>query len=118
MIGVTMGIPKHARRDGNEPEIVNYFRRFGATVTIKSDKDAPDLEVGYEGITVLVEVKTNKGKLRSGQIEWHKNYQGCVFVVRNIQQAQYVLTYCENLASIGRGVYETAEQLFYEADKR
>ena len=48
-----------ARIDANQPAIVEYFRRRGASVQILSSvgKGCPDLMIGYRSATVPVEIK-------------------------------------------------------------
>lgn len=50
---------RYARsRDGNEPEIIAALQDAGATVQKLYGMDGePDLLVGYEGVTFLIEVK-------------------------------------------------------------
>jgi len=105
-----MSIPRSDRRDINESEIVEYFRKHGASVKHRSGVGSPDLDVGYEDVNVLIEIKSKDGKLNDAQKKWHREWNGTVFVVRNVQDAQRVLRYCENLSSIGRGVYESAKK--------
>ena len=80
-----------AKRDANETEIIKALRQIGATVQPISENDTPDLLVGYQGINYLMEVKTAKGKLRTGQIEWHDNWRGQTSVVRSVDDAFAIL---------------------------
>lgn len=50
---------RRARKDGTHDTIVRELRQCGATVllTHQLGGDAPDLVVGYRGVTALVEVK-------------------------------------------------------------
>lgn len=54
------------KRDDNERDIVTALRCFGASVQPLDAKGAPDLLVGYEGVTLLMEVKQQHGKSGSG----------------------------------------------------
>lgn len=45
------------RRDGNEREIIAALTAAGATVTQLGDAGTPDLLVGFDGRTLLLEVK-------------------------------------------------------------
>jgi hypothetical protein len=49
----------------------------------------PDLLVAHPKAfaNVMLEVKTAKGKLNIGQIEWHRRWCGPVFVVRTLEDA-------------------------------
>lgn len=87
-----MGLPmrRAARIDSNQNEIVEAFRKLGATVSITSavGQGFPDLCVGAHGKTCLVEVKNeaqppNKRKLTPDQVDFHANYQGKIAVVEN-----------------------------------
>lgn len=53
-----------ARVDSNQPEFVAALREWGITVwhTHQLGGGYPDISVGAGGITVLVEIKTDKGK--------------------------------------------------------
>lgn len=50
---------RRARKDINHEQVVRELRQLGATVleTHQLGSDAPDLIVGFQGITALVEVK-------------------------------------------------------------
>jgi hypothetical protein len=51
-------------RDANEPPIVAALRQMGATVIIA---DHPDLIVGFQNKTFLIELKTKGGRLTRSQ---------------------------------------------------
>lgn len=56
----------HARRrDKNEPTIVEALEAAGAVVQRLGERGVPDLLVGYQGRTFLIEVKNPDGKRRS-----------------------------------------------------
>ena len=81
-----------AKRDGNELEIVAALRYCGASVTFLSLPDVPDLLVGFQSNTYLIEIKSPKGKLREGQQEWINNWRGGdVHVVRTVDEALNVI---------------------------
>lgn len=78
-----------ARIDRNQPEIVKALRQCGAHVTSLAavGDGVPDLLVGFQGRTVLVEVKDgsrppSERQLTDEQIEWHAAWSGgrCVVV--------------------------------------
>ena len=89
------------KRDGNEAGIVTALSMLGAVV-VRLDGAAglPDLLVGYDGATVLMEVKdpeqaSKRGKsqrisggLDPDQVKWHTAWRGgpCV-VVETVQEA-------------------------------
>jgi hypothetical protein len=75
------------KRDDNERDIVAALRCFGASVQPLDAKGAPDLLVGYEGVTLLMEVKQRHGqakvdgkKTASGLLEtqeaWWSTWRG------------------------------------------
>lgn len=61
------GMSRPARRDSNEPEIVNALACAGADVFRIDQRDLPDLLVGFRDRWYLLEVKTRAGKLSDGQ---------------------------------------------------
>jgi len=80
-----------AKRDRSEPAIVAALREAGASVHRISDKDAPDLLVGFSGINLLMEVKNPPGDrggtskdgqhLLEGQAKWHREWKGAEVLV-------------------------------------
>ena len=76
------------RKDNNHDEIRDALERVGATVK----PDGPtDLIVGFRGATYLIEVKTEKGKLRPTQEDFVRWWKGHVAVVRSIEEALKVI---------------------------
>jgi hypothetical protein len=66
-----------AKRDDAEPGVVLAFLSNGATVDkLPGGNGRPDLLVGYRGRSHLVEVKTNRAKLRPGQKQWAERWCG------------------------------------------
>ena len=91
--------PRYAQKpDSNQPEIVTALEKIGCSVYDASRVGKiPDLIVGYRGCTLLLEVKTPKGRLSSEQVEWHKEWRGHSCVVRSPKEAiEAVLTYVKN----------------------
>ena len=82
-----MPFPK--RTDQNQKEIVDALRKIGASVVSLHEvgKGCPDLLVGYRGINHLIEVKQEKGKLNTYQVNWHQNWNGYVGIAKSIDQA-------------------------------
>lgn len=77
-----------AKRDANEPEIIQALQAAGAKVWPVSGEGIPDLLVAYQGRFLLMEVKTKTGKLTRAQIAFCgqvENYP--VHVVRTPEQA-------------------------------
>ena len=86
-----MGLRYPRKRDDNEKDIVQALRDVGATVSHLDDSGVPDLLVGYQGKTYLLEVKlptkkdgtghSNKskggeGELTESQVKWWKVWSG------------------------------------------
>lgn len=80
---------KAARTDANQSEIVKALRATGCSVVDLSSvgMGCPDIMVGRNGVTVLMEIKTEKGKLNSIQVEWHKCWKGAAAIVRTPVEA-------------------------------
>lgn len=69
-------IRRAARRDENEPEIVQALEAVGATVERLTGDGLPDLLVGWRGQMWLLEVKltlTARGSVQPGR---HRNHSG------------------------------------------
>jgi hypothetical protein len=72
-----------AKVDDNQEEIVKALRAVGATVQTLAaiGKGVPDLLVGYQGQTILVEIKDGKKspserRLTEDQLKWHGAWNG------------------------------------------
>jgi Holliday junction resolvase len=79
--------------DDNQKEIVDRFRKLGWSVLILSSvgKGCPDILCGKFGRCYLVEIKDGKKspsarKLTDDQIEFHKNWNGSLIVVKSIDE--------------------------------
>ena len=70
------------RRDLNQSAIVRALRKAGATVVITADVGGgfPDLVVGWNGVTYLVEVK-NRTKLSESQQSFIERWRGGPIIV-------------------------------------
>ena len=81
---------RRARSDSNEKNIVDAFRKMGATVErIRSLRaGCPDLLVGYRSVNQLIEVKVPKtGRLSDGQKAWRDGWQGRKsYVVKTVDE--------------------------------
>lgn len=90
---------RYARRiDDNHRTIVNALRALGASVEVHSGSaGAPDLVVGYRGVTTLAEVKpvtgvTRRRELRETQVYWQAAWRGRKPVVlRTLDDVQALL---------------------------
>ena len=93
---------KYARRvDENQGDIVKALRACGATVRVVTQGDGiPDLLVGYNGYTILMEVKDGQKvpsarKLTDAEQEFFDKWTGGMLVVVNsVEEALDVLKEC------------------------
>ena len=84
-----------ARVDRNQEEIVKALRAVGTTVQSLAaiGNGCPDLLVGYQGKTILMEIKDGKKPpsqrmLTPDQERWHYEWNGAkVYVVDSVQSA-------------------------------
>jgi hypothetical protein len=79
-----------ARVDGNQQEIVDALLKAGRSVFIASSigRGFPDLVVGHDGKTYLLEVKTEKGKKTPHQDMFVAYWRGSeVHIVRSPEDA-------------------------------
>ena len=92
------------RRDNSEPGIVAVFKSAGYSVAYLGGKALPDLAVGHDGVTSLVEVKSgDKAKLTPEQIEWHACWQGePVQVCRSAEEAAHLVHVWRTAAAVQR----------------
>ena len=74
---------KFGKIDDNQKEIVKALRAMGAIVESLAPmgKGVPDLLVGYQGKTILMEVKDSKKPpsaraLTEDQLKWHGAWNG------------------------------------------
>ena len=92
-------MPRIARVDANQPDIVQALRQIGATVQPIHviGKGCPDLLVGYRGVNSLLEVKDGEKvpsarKLTPDELRWHDDWRGEVFIVHGIAEAIAVVS--------------------------
>lgn len=86
-----------AKQDRNAVEVATALRHAGAIVRFiegsHGQSGLPDLLVGFQGVTYLMEVKVAKGRLSEAQKEFHASWRGGPIIV--------VRTPLEALAAIG-----------------
>ncbi len=88
-----------AKVDANHQEIVQTLRSVGATVQSLATvgHGCPDLLVGWNGKTILMEVKDGEKspsarRLTEEQIKWHSEWMGgALLVVDSSESALFVL---------------------------
>jgi hypothetical protein len=73
------------RVDKNQAELVDYLRSNGLSVIHLHGvgKGVPDVAVGIGGLTMLAEIKTEKGKDTKAQTEMMKWWTGGKYYLRN-----------------------------------
>jgi hypothetical protein len=64
-----------AKRDANEPNIINSLRAGGWTVTQLSGKGLPDLMCMKDGEVHFAEVKMPGGKMETAQVDLHEEWE-------------------------------------------
>ena len=89
-----MGAPRYRQKpDANHTDIIVALETIGCSVyDAYRVGTIPDLIVGYRGCTMLVEVKTETGKLEKSQIQWHETWNGHSCVVRSPMEAIEAVT--------------------------
>jgi Holliday junction resolvase len=80
------------RTDANHVLIKNALIESGFSVFDLKDVGGglPDLLVSKSKKTVLVEVKTATGQLNPLQIEFKRNWQGDIYVLRSVEDVFYM----------------------------
>jgi len=83
-----------AKVDRNQSEIVKALRKAGATVLPMHTlgRGAPDLAVGYQGRTLLLEIKDGSlppsaRRLTADEALFHEEWRGQVAIVESIEDA-------------------------------
>jgi hypothetical protein len=91
-----MRVMRNPKADDNQKQIVSALRKIGASVQIlgKVGDGCPDLIVGYNRKTLLLEVKSEHGRLTYEQERWWSNWNGSIpVVVRTQEQAIWYVTH-------------------------
>lgn len=100
-------MPKYAARtDSNQKEIVNMYRRLGATVapTHMVGSGFPDIVIGKYGLSDLVEIKDGSKppsaqKLTGDEQKFHRSWGGSVRIIRTVDD---VMTHVQELCNIAQ----------------
>ena len=77
---------KKPKTDANQSDIVKAIRKAGGSVQILAAVGAgcPDLLVGWKGLNILLEIKSEKGKLTPDQQVWWREWLGGrPFIIRS-----------------------------------
>lgn len=78
---------RDAKRDANEKQLAKDLRHCGVFVMKISGEDQPDLACYYRGQWFMLEVKTEKGRVRKNQ-NWDETIEpGAVPIVRTLDEA-------------------------------
>ncbi len=87
-------VRQSARVDANQPEIVQALEKAGATVLHlhQLGKGAPDIAVGWRGLTYLFEIKdgakvASKRRLTDDELRWHLFWRGHVEIAESVDDA-------------------------------
>ena len=84
-----------AKVDTNQQPIVRDLRNiFGPDVVLDLSavgRGCPDIMVGVRGRNLLMEIKTDKGKLTADQVYFHREWGGQVHIVRTLDDALNVI---------------------------
>lgn len=69
---------RRAKADANQQQIVRELRALGMSVrhTHTIGQGFPDLAVGWRGVTLLVELKVDGGRLSADEAEFFKARRG------------------------------------------
>lgn len=78
---------RNPRRDANEPAIIAALETADYSVVQLSDAGIPDLLVGNNHINVLMEVKSDTGRLTDAQKAFFDSWKGQKAVVRSAEEA-------------------------------
>lgn len=87
---------KKPKTDANQSDIVKAIRSAGGSVQILAAVGAgcPDLLVGWRDVTVLLEVKSEKGTLTPDQQKWRLDWRGGKpYIVRSVHDAIKLLNF-------------------------
>ena len=77
------------KTDGNQTEIIEALRAAGYYVfdCSRMGRGFPDLLVNSYARVVLMEVKTDGGRLTPAEAKFHAEYKGELYIVRSVEDA-------------------------------
>lgn len=81
-------MPRHrVKTDKNHMLIKNTFKKLGFSVfdARRVGQSFPDLVIAKNEINILVEIKSEKGKLSEGQKKFQDNWQGWIETVVTVE---------------------------------
>ena len=82
---VSRNMRNAARTDANHMEICKALRAVG--VSVEYLKLPVDLLICHKGITSLMEIKAEGGRLTKDQVEFIARWPGTIHVVRSVDEA-------------------------------
>ena len=85
-----------ARVDRNQKELVRVIRDMGASVESLAPmgNGIPDLLVGLGDKIILIEVKSEKGRLNQAQVDWRDKWRGPEpYVIRSVDDAVMLINH-------------------------
>jgi hypothetical protein len=98
---------KRVNRDRNHQEIVQGLVKLGFSVLDLAavGSGCPDILVGITAddgtkYNVLMEIKSDKGKLRPEQKSFIENWNGSTCVVRTLAEAEFIAIYYKTLSKV------------------
>ena len=88
------------RTDHNQAEIVKALRDAGCGVVDLHavGNDFPDIIAGRSRRNILIEIKSDNGRLTPGQAIFHRDWPGQIAIARSVEEA---------LEIVGIAVYTT-----------
>ena len=96
-----MGRYEVHQTDGNAHGLYEAARKMGMSVEVINRP--VDALVGFQGLTVAVEVKTERGKLRRGQVQFFERFTGAATIWRTLEDVQATRALLSNQAKRIRG---------------
>ena len=91
-------MPRAAKIDTNQTQLVHQLRQIGASVypTHTVGGGFPDLVVGYRGVNYLFEVKNptmppSKQRLTPEEAQLHDTWAGRIHIVRTLDECLAIL---------------------------
>ena len=104
------------RVDDNHAEIVQALRAHGASCfsLARLGRGAPDVCIGFRGVTQIAEIKNKTGKLNDRQREWHRSWRGSPVVI--LRSTDDVVTLIQTLDRYYTELGQTIANTFTKED--
>lgn len=96
------GLFRSGHHDTNHSEIAQALAKFGPEPidTTKVGAGFPDLVWPFQGMTILIEIKTTEGTLTPAQIRFNQEWRGGpVFVITHVEDIPKMISLIEKSAS-------------------